>query len=71
MEKNMRTNFNRVRLKCEALLAQNVDELKKEVKGLRVELKDVREALEGKTIRPPRKTQLTSVQECGNETMAS
>jgi hypothetical protein len=50
MEEGMRTKFNRVRLKCEALLAQNVDDLKQEVKGLRVELKDMREAFEGRTI---------------------
>jgi uncharacterized protein YydD (DUF2326 family) len=51
MEENMRTNFNRVRLKCEALLAQKVDELKQEVKGLRGELRDMREEMEGRTTR--------------------
>jgi hypothetical protein len=31
----MRVNFNRVKLKCEALLAQRVDDLHQEVKRLR------------------------------------
>ena len=33
MEQGMRENFNRVKLKCEALLAQRVDELRQAVEG--------------------------------------
>ena len=33
MEEHMRENFNRIRLKCETLLAGRVDELVNSIKG--------------------------------------
>jgi hypothetical protein len=39
MEQNMRENFGRVRLKCEALLAQRVDELREELESKCTKLK--------------------------------
>ena len=33
MEQNMRENINRIRLKCESLLAQQVDDLKQQLES--------------------------------------